>query len=78
MLSTFTCHVYMYVPQSGKATTLTQMVLTFDPRDPLLLCCVLRCMLSGLIWLLDLDTATLLQPYLQKVVHCTYMYMPRI
>lgn len=58
--------------QSEKATELTHLVLNYDPRDALVLCCVLRCMLSGLLWVLDLDPNTLLQPYLQKV----YLWLP--
>lgn len=58
--------MYTYM-QSESATTLTHLVLKYDPRNALVLCCVLRCMLSGLIWVLDLDPHALLQPYLQKV-----------
>jgi hypothetical protein len=55
---------------SEKATALTHLVLNYDPKDALVLCCVLRCLNSGLMWVLDLDPSKLLQPYLQKVFSC--------
>jgi exportin-5 len=53
-----------------KAISLTHLVLNYDPRDALILCCVLRCMNSGLRWVVDLDPNQLLQPYLQKIFSC--------
>ena len=57
----------VYCVQKEKATTLTHLVLNYEPKDALVLCCVLRCMGSGLVWVIELDPNTLLQPYLQKV-----------
>ena len=54
--------------QGEKALALTTMLLTYDPKDSLLLFCQLRCMLNGLIRFLDLDTQAL-QLYLQKVMY---------
>ena len=61
--------------QSEKATALTHLVLNYDPKDALVLCCVLRCLNSGLMWVLDLDPSKLLQPYLQKVHVDVHMYV---
>ena len=53
--------------QKEKAVALARLVLTYDPGDALVLCCVLRCMNTGLLWVVEADPSTLLQPYLQKV-----------
>ncbi|CAI8030749.1 Exportin-5 [Geodia barretti] len=53
-----------------KAVSLARLVLNYDPGDALVLCCVLRCMNSGLLWVVDIDPQLLLQPYLQKIFSC--------
>jgi exportin-5 len=53
-----------------KAVPLARLVLNYDPGDALVLCCVLRCMNSGLLWVVDIDPQLLLQPYLQKIFSC--------